>query len=351
MSRDKLIILGVVVLGLLGFLVYQQTKKDESIGQPTVASKDFPTVSAPEDIDKISITNGDKGEVVLQKVAGPGVMVDADAGSDGVWELVKPVAAKANQQTAKDIVANLKKLKVESQINLKLDDDVKKDKNLDATHGVHVVAWKGADKKVDEIFGKSGPAGQLVMVADKPDKVWAISTKEDAYSAYLYTKEAKDYRDKDIFKFDDANVAQMTIVNSHGTLSFTKGDKWVGTLDKKPIPGFSEDKVKDMLKTYKALSADDFGDGKTLADTGLDKPDGTLSIVLKDGAGKYDLLLGKSATGANHWAKRPGDDAIFQLTATTSEWLSADGSKFAAAADAGAAAPEGGPKVSMKGKK
>ncbi len=348
MSRDKLIIVGVVVLGLLGFLVYQQTKKDESLGQPTVATKDYPVVSAPEDVDKISITNGDKGEVVLQKEPGP-AGADADGGADGVWKLVKPVAAMANQQTAKDIVANLKKLKVDSQVNLKLDDEVKKDKNLDALHGVHVVAWKGADKKVDETFGKSGPVGQLVMVAAQPDKVWAISTKEDAYSAYLYTKDAKDYRDKEIFKFDDANVASVTITNSHGTLSFTKGDKWVGTLDKKDIPNFSEDKLKDMLKTYKALSADDFGDNKTLADTGLDKPDATLSIVLKDGAGKYDLLLGKTATGSNHWAKRPGDEAIFQLTPSTSDWLSSDASKFAAAADAGA--PEGGPKVSMKGKK
>jgi hypothetical protein len=346
MSRDKLIIVGVLVLGLLGFLVYKQSEKDKAIGQPTTAGKDLPTVSAPDDVDKISIVNGDKGEVVLERVADPNAAPAADGGAGGVWKLTKPIVAPANQQTVKDLVANLKELKVESQVNLKLDDDVRKDKQLDAAHGVHVVAWKGGDKKVDETFGKSGQAGELVVVTSKPDEVWAAK----GYSSYLYTKEAKDYRDKEILKFDDGNAAQVTIVNSHGTLSFTKGDKWVGTFDKNPIPSFSEDKVKDMLRAYKALNADDFGDGKSLGDTGLDKPDATVSIVLKDGAGKYDLLVGKTATGANHWAKRGDSDTIFQIGSAAAEWATADGTKFAASADAGAAS-DGGMKVSQRPKK
>jgi hypothetical protein len=348
MSRDKLIILGVVVLGLLGFLVYQQNEKDKTIGQPTTSAKDFPSISAPDDVDKISIVNGEKGEVVLEKVADPSAAANADGGAGGVWRITKPVTAPANQQTMKDLVANLKDLKVDSQINLKLDDDVRKDKQLDAAHGVHVIAWKGADKKVDETFGKSGQAGELVVVTSQPDKVWAAK----GYSSFLYTKEAKDYRDKEILKFDDGNAAQVTIINPHGTLSFTKGDKWVGTLDKNPIPSFSEDKVKDMLRAYKALNADDFGDGKSAADTGLDKPDATVSIVLKDGAGKYDLLVGKLATGSNHYAKRSDSDTVFQIAGGPSDWALADAAKFASTGDAGAsAATDGGMKVSQRPKK
>ena len=346
MSRDKLIILGVLVFGLLGFLVYKQSEKDKAIGQPTVTAKDFPTVSAPDDVDKISIVNGDKGEVVLEKTADPNAAATADGGAGGVWKLTKPIVAAANQQTVKDLVANLKELKVESQVNLKLDDDVRKDKQLDAAHGVHVVAWKGADKKVDETFGKSGQAGELVIVASKPDQVWAAK----GYSSYLYTKEAKDYRDKEILKFDDGNAAQVTIVNAHGTLSFTKGDKWVGTLNKNPIESFSEDKVKDMLRVFKALNADDFGDGKSVADTGLDKPDATVSIVLKDGAGKYDVLVGKTATGQNRWAKRGDSDTVVQIANGAVDWAMADGSKFSASTDAGAPS-DGGMKVSQRPKK
>jgi hypothetical protein len=339
MSRDKLIILGVIVLGLLGFLVYKQSEKDKAIGTVAeVVVKDFPTVSTSDDVDKISMTNGDKGEVVLEKVPDPRGLTTADGGAATVWQMTKPITAPANQQTVRDILANVKELKVESQVDLKLNDDVRKDKQLDAAHALHLVVSKDGAKKVDETFGKSGPAGQLVIVTDKPDQVWAVK----GYSSFLYTKEAKEYRNKDIFKFDDNSVAQVTIVNSHGTLSFTKGDKWVGTENKNSIVNFSEDKVKEMLRHYKALTADDFGDGKTLADTGLDKPDATISIVLKDGAAKYDLLVGKTGTGTNHWAKKGDDNVILQISNFSAEWVTSDGQKYAVSPDAGAPASDGG---------
>ena len=346
MSRDKLIIVGVLVLGLLGFLVYKQSQKDASMGQPMATAKDLPTISAPDDVDKISITNGDKGEVLLERVADAKAAAGADGGAGSVWQMTKPMKAQANQQAIKDLVANLKELKIDSQINLKLDDDVRKDKQLDAAHAVHVVAWKGADKKVDEMFGKSGPAGNLLVLADKPDQVWAAK----GYSAYLYTKDAKDFRDKEIFKFDDGNASQITIVNSHGTLSFTKGDKWVGTLDKKPIARLDDEKVKDMLRAYKALNADDFGDGKSFADVGLDKPESTVTISLKDGAGTYTLLVGKTSVGSNRWAKKADDDTIFQIANSSAEWATSDESKYQSTADAGAG-DAGGSKAANGGKK
>ena len=340
MSRDKLLIIGVVVLGLLGFLVYKQQQKDATLGQAMAMTKDFPSISAADDIDKVSISNGDKGEIVLEKVPDPkGPAADGGAGS--MWMMTKPVKVPANQQTAKDLVSNLKELKVDAQVNLKLDDDVRKDKQLDAAHAVHIVAWKGSDKKVDENFGKSGPAGQLVITSDRPDAVWAAK----GYSSYLYTKEPKDFRDKDIFKFDDASASQVTIANAHGAFSFTKGgDKWAATLDKKPLDRFDEGKLKDMIRAFKALTADDFGDGKSLADVGLDKPEATVTIQLKDGAGTYTLLVGKTATGSNRWAKRPEDDTLLQITNYSAEWATGDVAKFQSAADAGAGAGDGGKK-------
>ena len=48
-----------------------------------------------------------------------------------------------------------------------------------------------------------------------------------------------------------------------------------------------------MLRAFKALNADDFGDGKSLADTGLDKPEATVTVQLKDDAEAHELLVGK----------------------------------------------------------
>ena len=338
MPREKLIIVGVVVLGVLGILVYRQSKSDDALGQPqAVATTDLPTINASDDIDKLSITNGDKSTVVLEKVPDPkGPAVDGGAAT--MWVLTSPVKADANQQTVTDLVANLKELKVDSRVNLKLDDDVRKDKQLDPAHAVHVVAWKGSDKKVDELFGKSGAAGQLVVVTDKPDAVWAAK----GYSSYLYAKESKDFRKKDILHFEDANATQVNVANSHGALSFTKGvgkdgkDSWAGTLNGKPIARFDQEKVKDMLRALKGLSAEDFGDGKSPADTGLDKPEGTVTVRLKDDEKSPELLVGGVSTGTNRWAKRGDDDTIYQITSFASDWATADSAKFQSAADAGA---------------
>ncbi|HEX3771739.1 MAG TPA: DUF4340 domain-containing protein [Polyangiaceae bacterium] len=336
MSRDKLIIGGVVVLAVLGGAVYMQSKKDAALGAPTVTAADFPTIDAPDDVDKLSITNGDKPEVVLEKVADPSG-TPVDGGPPTKWVMTKPVKAEANQQAVTDLLANLKSLKVESKVNLKLDDEVRKDKQLDAVKGVHVVAWKGADKKTDEVFGKSGAAGNLVVAASQPDAVYAAK----GYSSYLYAKEPKDFRQKEIFKFDDANVTEVALTNSHGAFAFKKGDKWTGTFGGKAIPRFDEEKAKSLVTAYKALNADDFGDGKSLSDTGLDKPEATLAFHLKDGSAPT-ILVGNVSTGTNRWVKKSDDDTIYSITSYAADWATGDLPKFQAAADAGA--PDAGGK-------
>ena len=66
-SRDKLIIGGVVVLGALSALVYSQAKKDEALGSAAAKSADLPDVKGTDDVDKLVITNADKGTVTLEK--------------------------------------------------------------------------------------------------------------------------------------------------------------------------------------------------------------------------------------------------------------------------------------------
>ena len=57
-SRDKAIVIGVVVLGALSFLVYRQAKHDQELG--SADHRDLPDVKGTDDLDKIEITNGDK---------------------------------------------------------------------------------------------------------------------------------------------------------------------------------------------------------------------------------------------------------------------------------------------------
>lgn len=328
MSQSTKIYAGVVILAALGGLVYYAQNKDKQIGTSHTTSADLPEIKATDDVDKISITNGEKPEIVLEK-------------QGDKWMVMKPVNAPANQSNADQIAKNLKDLKAKEVISASPSEDSKKDYDFTPAKQVHVVAYKGGDKKVDVTFGSSGQRGQMAMVDGKPG-IYAVS----GYSSYLYTREVKGFRDTDILKFDDQNANGLTIEKKDGTLSFTKeGDKWSGTYKGKPIERLDEDKIKDALRSLKALTADDFGDGKTPAETGLDQPDSTVTVQLKDNAGKFVVKVGKTSTGTNRWLLKDGNEQVYSVASYSADWLVAEPSKFQKSPDAGA--PKGPTKMDM----
>ncbi|MCL2723328.1 MAG: DUF4340 domain-containing protein [Polyangiaceae bacterium] len=318
MERSTQIWIGVVILAALAGGVYFKSKEDQKIGTSQMMSAELPEMKVPEDIDKISITNLDKGEVVLEK-------------KGDTWEITKPIQAPANQAHVKSLVDNMKELKAKDVITMAPSEDQKKEFQFEPNKGLHVVAYKGSDKKLDATFGKSGARGQMAMVEGKTG-IFAVG----GYASYLYARDVKGWRDAEIFKFDDANVNQFTIDNKNGTLSFTKGEKWAGTAKDKSIVDLDEDRVKDALRTFKSLNAEDFGDGKTSADTGLDSPEGKIAINLKDGAGNYVLKVGKVSTGNSHYAQKENDSTIFVIGQHVADFVLADASKFQKSKDAGA---------------
>ncbi|MBX3230496.1 MAG: DUF4340 domain-containing protein [Labilithrix sp.] len=330
MSGSTKLYVGVLVLAGLGGAIYMAQKKDKEIGNAQTTAAEMPEIKAPDDIDKVSIQNADKQEIVLEK-------------KGETWEMTKPVAAPANQTNVDQVIKNLKDLKAKEVIAPAPTEDSKKDYDFTKEKQVHVVTWKGADKKTDITFGASGARGQMAMVEGKP-AIYAIS----GYSSYLYTRDVKGFRETEIFKFDDANANQLTIEKTGAdkkvtVLSFTKdGDKWAGTVNGKPIDRYDEEKVKDAVRAFKALTADDFGDGKTTAETGLDEPESKVTVKLKDGAGTYSFKVGGVSTGTNRWAMKDGSPTIYAIPSYTADWATADVTKFQRAADAGAPKDGGG---------
>jgi hypothetical protein len=327
LTRDKQILIAVVVLAGLGTGVYYQQKKDAKIGVETISSAELPGVSGSEDLDKFEITNGDKGVVVLEKK------------EEGKWWVTKPVSALGNQTNIKQMIDNFKELKATDLVAANPNEDLKKSYELDTAKAVHVVGYKAGDKKVDEYFGKSGGRGEMMMIEGKPN-IYSAS----GFAVYMYNRDVKGWRDTEIFKFDDATANTAMIENTHGIISFTKAnDAWVGTFNGKPIDRYDDDKVKALLVNYKALNAEDFGDGKSPADTGLDKPEATVTITLKDNAGKFVLKVGKVSTGTSRYARKEGADTVYVIGAMPSEFATTDITKFQKPVDGGVTADAGAP--------
>jgi hypothetical protein len=335
MKTETRIYIALVVLALMGgglWLARKDKAAEQSQHSLTAASADLPSLSVPKDdvekITKIEITSpnkdekGKKNSVTLEK-----------KGEN--WEVTAPVSAKANASNVRTLLDSFKELKAKEPIDrgsgsyeqYELTDD----------KGVHAVAWKGADKAVDVYFGKSGSRGQMARIGGK-DGVYIVT----GYSGFVYTREVKNWRETSILKFEDANAIQVEITNKSGLYSFSKnGEKWAGSYAKwekdgklgkpeKEWKNFSEDKVKDMLRAFKALNAEDFGDEK--ADTGLDKAEengGVVHIKLKDNAGDLVVKVGKVSKGTSRYAiKDGGDGTIYVVSSWASDWATATPSKF-----------------------
>ena len=319
MSQSTKLYAGVVILAALGGAIYYAQGKDKQIGVASTTNADLPDIKGPEDADKLEIKNADKTEITLEK-------------RDGKWMVTKPLVAPANQSNADQVVKNLKELKAKEVISAQPSEDTKKEYDLSPEKGVHVVASKDGEKKLAITFGTSGPRGQMALVEGKP-AIYGVS----GYSSYLYTREVKGFRETEILKFDDANVNNLTIAKKGADVfSFTKeGDKWSATFKGKPIERFDEEKAKDAVRAFKALTADDFGDGKTTAETGIDEPDSTVTIQLKDNAGKFVVKVGKTSTGTNRWAMKEGSETIYSIPSYSADWATAEVSKFQKSLDGG----------------
>jgi len=326
--------LAVLALGAGGLYWTSQSKKEQVAKHSvTAASADLPSVSVPKDdedkITKIELSTVDKDDktkktkVVLEK-----------KGED--WDVTAPLQAKGSSANVKSLLDNLKDLKVKEIIDhttgsydqYELSDD----------KAVHVVAYKGADKAVDLYFGKSGSRGQMMRVGGK-DGVFIA----DKYSSYLYTRDLKGWRDGTILKFEDANAIQVDVTNKNDQYSFSKnGDKWSASLVKRDKDGkwgkpekewkkFDEAKVKDLLRAFKTLNAEDYGEAKDKADSGLDKPEengGVIHIKLKDNAGDLTVKVGKVSKGTSHWAMKDGSDILYAVSSWASDWATAEPTKF-----------------------
>ena len=327
LSTENKLYISLGVLAVLGGALFLQNKKDKAEAQSYTLSgqaAQLPKIDLSDDdlkkIDKITIS----------KPAGDaGAPVDVELTKTGEdWKLTKPMEAATNQPNVKSLLDNLKTLKVTELIDASKTAYGKF--GLSDDKALHAVFSKGNGVALDVYFGESGGRGQMTRIAGK-DGVYAVK----GYSSYLYARDVKGWRDLTIFKFEDTQVSNVTIDNEHGSFVFAlEGDKWTSKFKKgkdgsaEPIKNFDDSKLKDMLRAYKSLNADNFADkGKSASDVGLDKPVATVTFTLKDGA-KREVKVGSTAEGTSRWIKATGSDEIWSISSWAAEWATADEKKF-----------------------
>lgn len=328
MDQQKKLYAALAALVVLGgaLLLQRQGQREEAVAHSLEGrAASLPKLELSEEkvgaIDRVVIVKPSAAD------AGAPTRVSLKKTGDEAWALEEPTQAKANASNVKSLIDNLTKLTLSEEIAQGTDEyarwGVSEGKALRATF------FKGEEQVFEAFFGESGSRGQMTRIAGR-DGVYAAK----GYSKWLYERDVKGWRDKSMFKFDDEEVVQVRIDNENGVFLFDRdGEAWQAKHGKsegaaKPLERFQPSKVDDLLRAYKSLSAMDFGDDQTLETTGLDKPAASVRIELKGGKALHQLEIGKSAEGSNRWAKTNGSDQIFAISSWSSDWATAEASKF-----------------------
>jgi hypothetical protein len=259
------------------------------------------------------------------------------------WAMTTPLVTTASRPVVEEALHNLETLHLWKQLDAGTrfypDYDLTEDKAL------HIVAWRGSDKIVDLICGKGAAEGQLVRLPDRDGIYALVNWGPQTYQGFLFTRAVRDWREASIFKFDPKDAVRIEIRNATGVFVFTRQDAhWVGAHGRPgkapagPWPRFDETKIANMLREYGTLAADNFADGTTAAEAGLDDAErigGVLRIALKSGevlalrVGKLAHDTSRYAIRDSRWAvKDGGDGTIYALSPWTAGWALADARKF-----------------------
>ncbi len=327
MPTDKKLIFAIIVFAALGGAVVLQQKNqsaDAAAHSVEGAAASLPKLKITEDdikkVDKVDMTRGGDSDTSPREN-----IVLVKKGEED-WDLEKPIAAKGSASTVKSMLDDLKRLEVKELIDPSKDSYAKYKVSDDKA--LHAVFYKGKDVLLDAYFGEDGSRGQMTRIAGK-DGVYAVK----GYSSYTFNKDSKSWRDKTILKFEENDVVKVTLADENGTFTFDKsGDDWKPKFAKgkagspAELEKFDKSKLESLIRAYKALSAADFGDGKTPADTGLDKPIATLTFGLKDG-GKQVVTFGGTAE-SNRWIQKSGSDQIWSVSSWAGDWATANVDKF-----------------------
>jgi hypothetical protein len=265
------------------------------------------------------------------------------------WWVTSPERVRASASKVTELVENLRGLELTEVVDRGIYAfDVY---GLTDAAAFHVVAWNGDTKVSDLYFGKSDTHKRFARVAGAPEAFAVANSGPGGYLGFLYTREVRSWRDPSIFGFNEGDAIAVEVTNKNGRFLFTRnGDTWSGSRAKRGRQGelgepeeewtsFDETKVMDLLRAFKSLSADDFGDERDMAGSGVDRAEetgGILRIKLKNDLGARTIRVGKTSTHNDRWAIKDsrwaipdgGDGTLYVLAPWTAGWATADAGQF-----------------------
>jgi hypothetical protein len=274
-----------IVLAGLGAYIYFVTWKTPATDPATKQEKVFAAVEADK-IEEIKVTSAAGDATILKK-------------EGGGWQLVQPIAAKADDAEASGIASALSSIEITRVI-----EENPADLNEYGLSNPRIaIDFKAAgDKDYRKLLlGEKAPAGgDLYAKRNGEKRVFLIP----AFQESTLNRSTFDLRDKTLLKFDREKVDGIDVTAGAKETAFAKeGGEWKIT---KPLQTRADlGAVEGLVGRLQSAQMKSIVPGEpTPADLkkyGLDKPAAT--VVLNAGSTRATLLLGGKAEEATIYAR------------------------------------------------
>lgn len=283
------IVLLVALAGLAGYIYFVDSERTP--GAEEAKEKAFAV--SPETIEEVQIRN----------VAGESARVQR---IDTSWQLVEPERADADAVAVASITSSLANLEVQRVVDENPTDLTQYGLNPPRFEVVFRVKDHTEFQRL--LIGETTPTGgDLYAKTPDQNRVFLISSFLEA----TFNKNAFDFRDKSVLRFDSARVTGMDVTRGTETLQFTRtGVDWRIA---KPVTGRADYGAVEGIMTrlssaqmQKVVAAD----AANLRQYGLDRP--ALTITLSGGESPATLLIGTMGDGGLY-AKDASRPTVFTV--------------------------------------
>lgn len=283
----------LIVLIALGAYLYFVDSKRPSSDEGEKKAKAFTVEASAIDEFTIKSESGDRTTVRKQ-------------GSD--WQIVQPVAAKADAGEASGITTSLASLEIQRVIDENPQDLV--EYNL-ATPRVEVTFKAGGQQHTLQIGRKTPPGTDLYAKLPDQKRVFLVSSYLDS----TFNRGTFDLRDKAVLAINRDEVGSLTVTTPSGSMKFAKdGSEWKMTAPVAARADFGGvDGLVGRLTTLQMKSIVPVSASKP-ADYGFDKPQATVS--LGSGSSQAVLDLGKASGEGAVYARDQSRPLVFTVEST-----------------------------------
>lgn len=313
-KRYRLLIGGAVLIAM-GVLAWWAIK-DRTGDTTTAEAADAPTL--PE-IERDAIT-----EIEIRRPEDDAAIRLVKDGE--TWRLAAPVeapAATSNVDTVLDKLADLD-LRGVASTNPTFHERLE----VDAEHGVHVIARAGDEELIDFWVG-AFRGGNTMIRLEGEDQVLMVRGS----IKFAFNKPVRDWRDRAIVELEADSVREATFTSTNGSYQFRKnGENWEQVLPEPaegaeapvPIERFSSTKVRTVVSSLARLRASDFAAADVTAETaGLGES--AARAVFTSGEGEEaqttTILVGNEVEEGSRYVMREGDPTIYVVSRFMAERL------------------------------